>query len=133
MADRDEGGKGVSYLWRGDGRPLTPFELTVYARAGLSAVEALEWADAGIKPYQAEGFRAAGADLATALRVRGFGLDDRYLRYANERGESPWKTQPQPRPPASTSNSSTEHEHWGLGTTSLPLSGPRRAYARFCV
>jgi hypothetical protein len=75
-------------LWRGDGRPLTPFELTVYARAGLSAVEALEWADAGIKPYQAEGFRAAGADLATALRFRASGLDGRYLRYANERGES---------------------------------------------
>jgi len=81
----DEGGA----VWRrADGRPLTPFELTVYRRAGLSPAEALEWADAGFAPYQTEQLREAGADLETAQRVRRLGLDHRHLRYARERNET---------------------------------------------
>lgn len=51
---------------RSDGRELKAFELSVYARAGLSATEAVRWADAGIGAYQAESYRAVGLDLAGA-------------------------------------------------------------------
>jgi hypothetical protein len=63
-------------LWRrADGRPLTAFELKVYARAGLSPEEALQWANAGFEPYYTGQLREAGADLVMALRVREMGLN----------------------------------------------------------
>ncbi len=48
-------------------RPLTPFELKIYRRAGLTDAEAQTWADAGITPYLAESFGDAGLDFAQAL------------------------------------------------------------------
>ena len=75
-------------LWRrADGRPLTAFELKVYARAGLSPEEALQWANAGFEPYYTGQLREAGADLVMALRVREMGLNSRHLRFAREHGE----------------------------------------------
>jgi hypothetical protein len=55
-------------------RPLTPFELKIYRRGGLTDAEAQTWADAGITPYQAETFGDAGLDLAQALEWTSAGI-----------------------------------------------------------
>jgi hypothetical protein len=52
----------------GERRAVSDFELKIYARAGLTAEEAQQWADAGIGPYQAGGYRSAGLTLEDAQR-----------------------------------------------------------------
>lgn len=59
---------------RADGHALTPFELRIYERAGLTPGEALSWADAGLEPYATEGYRKAGYTLEQAKRGHELGL-----------------------------------------------------------
>jgi hypothetical protein len=55
------------WIWA-SGRKLTAVELRIYRRAGLDEEAAATWANAGIEPYQAEGYCSRGLDLDEALR-----------------------------------------------------------------
>ena len=73
-----------------EGDAVSTFDFKVYARAGLSRTEALEWAAAGVRPYQAEGFAAAGIDLATAARyTRDYAMTGQFAARCVERGIDP--------------------------------------------
>lgn len=45
---------------------LSPLDLKIYRRGGLSDAEAKQWAEAGILPYHAESYLAGGLTLAQA-------------------------------------------------------------------
>ncbi len=62
-------------------RPLTPFELKIYRRAGLTDAEAQNWADAGITPYLAQSFRDVGLDFAQALEWTSAGIGQQGLSF----------------------------------------------------
>lgn len=73
-----------------EGDAVSTFDFKVYARAGLSRTEALEWAAAGVRPYQAEGFAAAGIDLDTAARyTRDYAMTGQFAARCVERGIDP--------------------------------------------
>ncbi len=62
-------------------RPLTPFELKIYRRTGLTDAEAQTWADSGIAPYLAETFRDAGLDFPQALEWPSAGIGQQGLSF----------------------------------------------------
>jgi hypothetical protein len=64
-------------------RPLTPFELKIYRRAGLTDADAQTWADAGITPYLAEAFGDAGLDFAQALEWTSAGIRQQGLSFGS--------------------------------------------------
>jgi len=72
-----------------EGRELSTFDLKVYRRAGLDRAEAGQWAQSGVRPYQAEGFRQAGLGLEAAARLTRLGMSGSFAARAVAQGLDP--------------------------------------------